>query len=129
MRDRIARAMTGLICLSVAMPSGAQALSDPTRPPIPTGAPVADSGTRASGPALQSILLSPLRRLALINGRMVKVGDRVGNARVVAIDFDSVKLRRGDSISIMKLLPDVRKNTPTSTPSVEPPPSPEDDSR
>ena len=129
MRDRIARAATGLIFLSMAMPSGAQALSDPTRPPIPTGAPVAAPRAGASGPVLQSILLSPLRRLALIDGRMVKVGDRVGSAEVVAIDFDSVRLRRGDSISVMKLLPDVQKNSPKSTPSVEPSPRPEDDSR
>ncbi len=128
MRDRIARAVTGLICLSVAMPSGAQALSDPTRPPIPAGVPVAATRNAASGPLLQSILLSPSRRLALIDGRMVRVGDRVGNAQVVAIDFDSVKLRRGDSISVMKLL-DVQKNSPKSTPYVEPPPRPEDDSR
>jgi MSHA biogenesis protein MshK len=129
MRDRIARAVTGLICLSVAMPSGAQALSDPTRPPMPTGVSVAAPRNAASGPVLQSILLSPLRRLAVIDGRMVKVGDRIGNAQIIAIDFDSVKFRRGDSISEMKLLPEARKNNPISTPSVEPPPRPEDDSR
>ncbi|MGC2519934.1 MAG: MSHA biogenesis protein MshK [Burkholderiales bacterium] len=123
--------MMGLIFLSVAMPSGAQALTDPTRPPTATGAPVADAETGASGPVLQSILLSPLRKLALIDGHMVRVGDRVGNARVVAIDFDSVKLRRGDSISVMKLLPDVRKKRPESTlmPSTELRPRSGDDSR
>lgn len=110
MSDWMARVLTGLIFLAVAMPSGAQALADPTRPPNATGTLDVASGPGASGPVLQSILLSPLRRMALIDGHMVKIGDRVGDARIVAIDFDSVKLRDGDGVTVMKLLPDAQKS-------------------
>lgn len=115
MNERMAKTLMGLLCLSVAMPSVAQALADPTRPPNAAGAPVDVSGSAASSPVLQSILLSPNRRLALIDGRTVQVGDRVGDARVVAIDVDSVKLRGGGGVTVMKLLPEVRKSRSKST--------------
>jgi MSHA biogenesis protein MshK len=131
MSGRMAFAPGGLILLSVATASAAQALGDPTVPPYAYGVAVSASGGAASGPALQSILLSPVRRLAVIDGRMVRIGDRVGGALVVAIEIDSVKLRRGDGISVMKLLPDVGKDRTRTLPifSAEPEASQEEDSQ
>jgi MSHA biogenesis protein MshK len=131
MSDRMAFATGGLILLCVATATAAQALGDPTVPPYAYGAAVSASGRGATGPALQSILLSPVRRLALIDGRMVRIGDQVGGARVIAIDIDSVKLRRGDGISVMKLLPDVGKDGTKPAPvfSGDPESGQEDDSR
>jgi MSHA biogenesis protein MshK len=98
-----------LAALFVAMPSGAQALSDPTQPPSFSGLP-AESPAAPGGPALQSILVGPGRRHAVIDGRQVKVGDRVGDARIVAIDFDAVRLREGTTTRVMKLIPDIQKS-------------------
>lgn len=109
MNGRMTQALMGLISLSMAMPLAAQALADPTRPPNMPDAAVADSGAGASGPVLKSILLSSNRRLAVIDGRSVRVGDRVGNARVIAIDADSVKLRGSEGLTLLKLLPEVSK--------------------
>jgi hypothetical protein len=39
---------------------------------------------------LNSILYSPMRKLAMVNGRAVRVGDRVGAARVLDIQPDAI---------------------------------------
>jgi len=109
MSERLNQTLMGLISLSVAMPSVAQALADPTRPPNVVDAATAESGAAVTGPVLKSILLSSSRRLAVIDGRTVNVGDRVGKARVIAIDADSVKLRGSEGITLLKLLPEVKK--------------------
>lgn len=110
MNQPMTQALMGLISLSVAMPSVAQALADPTRPPNMIEVSAAESGSRASGPVLKSILLSSNRRLAVIDDRTVNVGDRVGDARVIAIDADSVKLRGTEGVTLLRLLPEVKRN-------------------
>ena len=87
--------------------AGAQALVDPTRPP---DAPLAGSGSGAiaarAAPRLQSVLVaSSGRRVAVIDGRTVRVGDRVGEASVAEIADTSVTLRRGKTIETIRLYP------------------------
>lgn len=66
-------------------------LGDPTRP---TGlnAPTAQRAAAQPGWVLQSILVAPDRRVAVINGRSVRVGETVDGARVVGIDADRATL-------------------------------------
>lgn len=88
-------------------PAQAQALVDPTRPPNapapgePEGAP--------GGTQLQSVLISPGRRLAVINGAMVPLGGMVGEAKVVKITETEVVLQKGDETEVLKLFPGVDK--------------------
>jgi MSHA biogenesis protein MshK len=101
-----------LICLAL-LPASyalAQELSDPTRPPAVSAVPD-DNGKRAESaePVLQSVLISSQRREAIVSGRTVKVGDRVGEARVVGIAEDQVVLRSGAGLQALKLFPDVQK--------------------
>ena len=56
-------------------------LVDPTRPAY---ASTADSGYR-SGPVLESTVVSPGRKLALISGRTLGIGAAVGNATIAEI--------------------------------------------
>ncbi|QKK02566.1 MAG: GspB domain-containing protein [Pseudomonadota bacterium] len=69
---------------------------DPTRPPDSAeisawfGAPA--DGEREQPYRLQSVLISPQRRIAVINGQRVQIGDRLGSARVNAIEPDGVVL-------------------------------------
>ena len=58
------------------------ALDDPTRPPayVPRETPAGERGWR-----LQAVFRGPGGARALINGRLVAVGERVDGARVVAI--------------------------------------------
>ncbi|CAK0770195.1 MSHA biogenesis protein MshK [Gammaproteobacteria bacterium] len=82
-------------------------LPDPTRPAV--GAPVeVESGTSTpNAPTLQSILIGPGGRWAIINGRTVAVGDAVGEARLVRIDPDAVTLIHNDTQETLKLFPSV----------------------
>ena len=87
--------------------AGAQALVDPTRPP---DAPLASSigGTTAARamPQLQSVLVaSSGRRVAVIDGRTVRVGDKVGQASVDGIGETTVTLRRGKTLETIRLYP------------------------
>jgi MSHA biogenesis protein MshK len=81
-------------------------LSDPTRPP--DAAPVQGSAASAGAarPQLQSVLISNRgRRLAVIDGRSVRAGDKVGGAVVVGIGEASVTLRRGKTLETLRLYP------------------------
>jgi len=87
------RLLSGLLLVLAALP--AQALEDPTRPPGLRPVPAAGETARRRAGArwvLQSTLIAPGRRLAMVNRRTVTVGGRVNGARVVAILPASVVL-------------------------------------
>lgn len=89
----------------------AQPLGDPMRPPaMPGPSPSEAAGEAAPAAArLQSVLLSPGRRVAVIDGRVVKVGERVGDATLIAISASEVVLQRADGRETLKLNPGVEK--------------------
>lgn len=81
----------------------AQPLRDPTRPPGVGGE---SAPAEAVAPTrLQSVLISPHRSVAVIDGRAVSVGERVGGAKVVAISAAEVTLETGASRQTLRLLP------------------------
>ena len=100
-----------LICWLAGL-GDAFALTDPTRPTDPA----AFFGTRtaAGGNAwsLQSILLASDRRVAVINGKRVQEGDRIGSARVIRIRDSQVLLRTGGRSLTLRLLPQTVKVRP-----------------
>lgn len=81
-------------------PALAQALRDPTQPP-PLLSPVAPGATVepvSSEPQLQSVLISQRangRRVAVIDGETVRVGDTFRDFKVVKISPSEVVLRQG----------------------------------
>jgi len=98
-------ALTGMS----ASPALAQALRDPTRPPF------FSSARGPAGPAtpsvwnLQSVLISPERRYAIINGEIVPLGGSIGGAELVAITEERVTLRTADGLRVVRLFPNVRR--------------------
>jgi MSHA biogenesis protein MshK len=97
------RVVLGLLAASSAF---AQGLQDPTRPP--SASPSVEN-TRDEASRLQSVLISPGRKLAVIDGRTVTLGERVGDATVVAIAPAQVILQRGGSYQTLKLHPGIEK--------------------
>jgi len=86
----------------------AQVLTDPTRPPTAVGKTgAADEAPPAT--QVQSILISSRRRLAVINGTTVALGDMVGAARVVKITETEVTLKTGEETEVLKMYPGVEK--------------------
>jgi hypothetical protein len=102
-----------LLLTSGVMPVSAfgQTLRDPTQPPSVSEAtrPGEQGAPRASGPALQSIILSHGRKLALIDGRLYKPGDKMGDAMIVAISSGEVVLREHGETRTLKLYQDIQK--------------------
>jgi MSHA biogenesis protein MshK len=79
-----------------------RALGDPMRPPALMGAASETAGT-PGGMVLQSTIMSRGRRIAMIDGKSMNVGDRIGEARIVAINPDSVTLREAGATRVLRL--------------------------
>ena len=88
-------------------PAGAQELVDPTRPPNASAALPGESAS--GGTQLQSVLISPGRRLAIINGKSVALGDAVGESKVVKITETEVVLQKGTETEVLKMYPGIDK--------------------
>lgn len=82
-------------------------LPDPTRIPVEIRAPAAG---RSASPnrGLQSIIIAPGRRAAIIDGKTVEQGGKYGNARLVQVNEDSVVLRGSDGKRVLTLFPGVK---------------------
>lgn len=98
-----------LLCLlsSVAF---AESFVDPTRPPASLG--VVESGAVTSevkGPVLQSVLISKGRKMAVISGKTVRLGEKFGDARLVRITESEAVLKSGKDVQTLKLLPEIEK--------------------
>ena len=104
----------GFLLSTVPAIASAETLVDPTRPPalIATEQP----GSVPAGPMLQSVLISPKRKEAIIAGKTVRVGDKFGEARVIKISENEVVLRNGSEMQTLKLFPDVEKKPVTALP-------------
>lgn len=88
-------------------------LADPTRPPASVSEPVS-AGTPNVTPmsGLQTIIAGRGRKpMALINGMMVGLGDKLGEATLVKINESEVVLLGPAGREVLQLLPGVAKNT------------------
>lgn len=86
------------------------ATSPPARvqPPAPSRKPDA---LRDPLPRIDSILIDHSRRLAIVNGRIVGVGDVIGPRVVVRIEAEAVILREPSGLDVRVLLKDAREST------------------
>jgi MSHA biogenesis protein MshK len=115
-RSVVATLLSGL---AVCLPVVAEELVDPTQPPAGFGQ-SATVAPETSGPILQSIVVSPTRKIAIISGKMLKVGDKYGDARILSINDNEVVLLSGGNREVLKLYPSLRKavtakNTPVTS--------------
>lgn len=93
--------------LAAAGGAGAQGISDPTRPP--GGLAEAADAAVAGGPVLQSVMLSPSRKVAVISGEMVTLGGRYGSLRLVSLTESEAVLKNGAETTVLRLHPLVDK--------------------
>ncbi|MHB8415314.1 MAG: hypothetical protein ACYDB1_08035 [Acidiferrobacteraceae bacterium] len=90
------RTVTVLVVLFAMVRLSTASMVDPTRPNFGTNV--------RPGYRLESVLVSPVRRTAMINGRRLAVGGRIGRARVVHIDDRGVQLMRDGKIVRLRLI-------------------------
>lgn len=77
--------------------------ADPTRPP--SGSNTVGPAAATTGPRLESVLIAPDRKIALINGQQYAVGAAFADGRVVRITETEVVIRRGGRDEVLKLFP------------------------
>jgi MSHA biogenesis protein MshK len=99
-------------CVALALAlaaAAAQAVDDPTRPPAGLrGGPVRSAP--GDGLVLQSVIIAPGRRSAIISGEHVLLGGRIGAARLVTVNEASVVLLIGGNQRRLELYPGVQKH-------------------
>lgn len=103
---------------SAFIPVHAADLPDPTRPPSSIFAPVAGPAEDLSS-GLHSIIISDIRRAAIIDGKTVELGEEHGGARLVEVNEGGVVLQRAQSRQVLSLFPGVkitRKEAPDTVP-------------
>lgn len=99
-----------MLTFGLARMASAAGMNDPTRPPQPApraaAAPVQPSAPEL---VLQSVRISPSGSYAIINGRLIALGGRIGDARVIQITEDEVVIDTDGDWQTLKLYPGVRK--------------------
>lgn len=111
MRQLAAAAIANVMLVTATLAAGAvsaQITSDPTRPPSGYAG-VENSGVASGGPVLQSVMITPTLKAAIIDGEMVKLGGKFGNAHLVKISESEVVLRNNEQIQVLKMYPGVAK--------------------
>jgi len=100
---KLAQALAAVAMLSLSGASAAQALADPTRPPL--GLMRAAATGSAPRTPLQSILLSSARKGAILNGQYVPLGGSYGKATLVRITETEVTLKSDQGLEVLQLYP------------------------
>jgi hypothetical protein len=95
-----------LVCVFSQGETRAQPMNDPMRP---ADAPSAGAATGAGGPALQVVITSPQRKLAVIDGAVVPVGAPVKGATLDAVSDSVAVLRKDGERNVLLMHPDVDK--------------------
>lgn len=101
------------LLLSLLLVTGAvaaDALPDPTRPPPSYAAAPQDGEVIDAGPRLQSVMLPKGgKATALISGQLVRLGDKVGDGRLVRLTEGEAVIVGPQGVQRLRLTPDVEK--------------------
>lgn len=110
----------GLALASLSLTSGAQPLRDPTRPP-PDASPVTSkpAPSKRGRMILQTVVVSSDRRIAVISGRVMSVGDTLYGFRLAEIREGEVVMKGSKGTRTLRLYPEVNKVASTMTASPE----------
>jgi hypothetical protein len=96
----------------------ADALRDPTRPPVVAAS--HESGIREPAPVLSAIMRRSGKRIAIFNGQLVHDGDSVGAYTIDAILEDRVNYRHGGLTQEVYLPLAASFKTPSTSPARPP---------
>ena len=104
----LAVTLAWMLCCASAI---AQVGNDPTRPPsgFAAGGADADIADTGGGMVLQSIMITPTTKVAIIGGVTVKLGEKYGDAVLVKVAENEVVLKSGTTSQVLKLYPGVEK--------------------
>jgi MSHA biogenesis protein MshK len=106
--SRVLALVLGVV-LCAAAAAQSERLVDPTRPPSAPDPARKDDVAPTAGPQLQSVLISPARRIAVISGQTVVQGGKYGDATVAEITESAVHLRYANRRQTLLLVPGIVK--------------------
>lgn len=92
--------LLGLICLSVCFSGAAQ--RDPT-------APMSSSGASGSPYKIEGIFITNSKRMVLIGGKYLIVGDMVNGGKIIAILKDRIVIESGRGKKVYPFTRNIRK--------------------
>lgn len=105
------RILLTTLLLCVPQIAAAESLPDPTRPAIDLSGGAGGAADTASAEAapkgLQTIIISPQYRAAIINGETVRLGGKSGDSRLVEVGESSVVLQNAQGRRVLELFPKV----------------------
>jgi hypothetical protein len=94
--------LAAALLLSMSAKAAADRLVDPTRPPQAPG-PSSDPSNEPL--RVEAVLRSAERDLAIVNGKIVRAGDRVCGVQVEAILADGIRYVRDGQVHVARLQP------------------------
>lgn len=106
------RAATVMLLCTLPVVAGAQALPDPTRPPVEIGEVTGEGGfaikqAAPNAKGLLSVIISPTRCAAIIDGKTVKLGEQHDGAQLVEVNANGVVLQGRSGRRMLSLFPGV----------------------
>ncbi len=105
-RQLRAALVLGVLCITTSF--AAEQLSDPTRPAIELVPGLNSDGIQTPPPqGLQSVILSPQREAAIINGTEVELGKKYGDAVLTVVNETCVVLMGPEGRQVMHMFPTV----------------------
>ena len=90
------------LLLTMSAKAAADRLVDPTRPPQ---APAPSGDPLHQGVRVEAVLRSAERDLAIVNGKVVRAGDRIGGVQIEAILVDGIRYVRDGKVHVARLQP------------------------
>ncbi|MDX8400103.1 MAG: hypothetical protein R8K20_07620 [Gallionellaceae bacterium] len=95
-----------LLLCGFSLLTSAEVLIDPTKPPAEIG--IQPEALPAEVATLQSIIISPLRRAAILNGQTVELGGKIGGVTLIEVSESGVVLQGKGGRQVLTLFPNVR---------------------
>jgi MSHA biogenesis protein MshK len=88
--------IAALLGIANILTAQAETLKDPTQPPASLNSELSENEPMVSGPILQSIMIGPHTRVAIINGEKVMLGKKYQQATLIKLDENKAVLRNPD---------------------------------
>ena len=112
-RRAATKILSSVFCLLSSALCYAEALPDPTRPPSEIGVAAYGQGVAPANKGLQSVIIYPYRRAAIINGQTVELGAKYGDATLIEVSERGVVLQGNRGRRVLALFPGVQLQTKT----------------
>jgi hypothetical protein len=101
-RAAVSATLAAILACALAQPAHADDLRDPMRPPS-APAPVSLRPATEAPLKLEAVMSTATSRIAIVNGKVLRTGDKVAGATITEITADTIRYTRGGKEKIALL--------------------------